>query len=312
MSIKDNLAKPSDLVGFHIPKSAAASLEVATAGRAAFESFCCPPVQQLDQSTQRLIDHMTPLFNRATSVQVASADGDVQAYLWRGAGVFRGRVILVHGWSGRAMVMGLFVEPLLRAGFDVVALDLPAHGCSGGTRLSMPIGGRAVQAVAHFFQPVTAAITHSFGGPVLALAMEGGRPLTHALKLDRAVLIAAPNKLSAMTDRFATSQNLSPLVHAELDRLVAEAARRPIETVQTGAMLERAGTPSLIIHDELDGDVPYDRALAICASAPNATLMTTCGLGHTRIIISSAVVRASVKFLAGVLPMTEHKKTSNI
>jgi Alpha/beta hydrolase family len=203
VAIKDKLNKQAYHVVFHMVGTVAPQ----TAGRIAFDLFCRPPSVPLDRGSQRLVERMTPLFESAEIRNVMFRDGVVQAYHWPARqAVSMGRVLLVHGWTGRAMVMGLFVEPLLKAGFDVVALDLPAHGLSDGTRLSLPIGARAVQAVAHAFGPITGAITHSFGGPVVALAMEGGPPLNESLKLARVVMIASPNKLSAMTDRFATSR----------------------------------------------------------------------------------------------------------
>src|SRR5882724_4574089 len=42
-------------------------------------------------------------------------------------------VVLVHGWNGRASQLGAFVEPLVRAGLQVVAFDAPGPGASAGT-----------------------------------------------------------------------------------------------------------------------------------------------------------------------------------
>ena len=299
MAFKDKLSETLVPAAFRV----GAAIAPAVAGRAAYALFCRPPAGPEDSGTERLIEKMAPLFARAQSHRVAHPDGLVQAYHWRtssqtGAETPRGRVLLVHGWTGRAMVMGLFVEPLLKAGFDVVAMDLPAHGLSTGKRLNMPIGARAVQAVSVTLGPFTAAISHSFGGPVVALAAEGGPPLSHAMAIDKLVLIAAPNKLTAMTAAFAARNRLTPKVHAALNATISHAAERPIETVETGILLRRVDKPALIIHDEGDEDVPFDRAETICDTAPNTTLMRTSGLGHRRIIISSGVVRAAVRFLS--------------
>jgi pimeloyl-ACP methyl ester carboxylesterase len=295
VAFKDKLEKTLLPAAFR----AGGALAPAVAGRAAYRLFCRPPTSAPDSGTVRLIEKMGPLFAKAQSHRVPHADGVVQAHHWRAQNREpRGRVLLVHGWTGRAMVMGLFVEPLLKAGFDVVSVDLPAHGASTGQFLNMPIGARAVQAVNGAIGPITAAITHSFGGPVVALAAEGGPPLGQAMVVDKLVLIAAPNKLTAMTEAFATRNGLPPNVHAAMNAIISRAAERPIETVETGILLRRIDKPALIIHDEGDEDVPFDRAETICATAPKAALMRTSGLGHRRIVISSGVVRAAVRFLS--------------
>ena len=199
--------------------------------------------------------------------------------------------------------MGLFVDPLLKSGFDVIAIDLPAHGRSDGHALSMPIGAEAILAVDRAIGPITAAVTHSFGGTVVALAAEGGPPLATRLNaLERVVLIASPNRLDAMTAAFAKQHHLNAKAHAALNDAISTRAKRPIGDIEIGRFLAKVGLPALIIHDQDDDDVPFSRAEAICAAAANAVLMPTRGLGHRRIIITSTVVRASVRFLQGIAP----------
>ncbi len=247
---------------------------------------------------------MAPLFQRADVHRIAHPHGSVAAYLWRTKDTQpKGRVLLVHGWSARAEVMGLFVDPLLNSGFDVIAIDLPAHGRSNGHALSMPVGAEAILAVDRAIGPITAAITHSFGGTAVALAAEGGPPLTSRLNgLQRVVLIASPNRLDAMTAAFAKRRRLTAKIHAALNDVVSTRAGRPIRDIEIGHFLAKADLPALIVHDQNDDDVPFSRAEAICAVAPKAVLLPTKGLGHRRIVITSTVVRASIRFLQGTPP----------
>src|SRR5215475_7296630 len=46
-------------------------------------------------------------------------------------------VLLVLGWSGSASQMSHFIGPLVKAGFNAVAVDLPAHGQSGGSQTTV-------------------------------------------------------------------------------------------------------------------------------------------------------------------------------
>src|SRR5690349_4154288 len=68
----------------------------------------------------------------------ASDSGDgalvrVRSYRWGEGPV----ALLVHGWGGDAGQMTPFVEPLLEAGFAVVAFDAPGHGRSEGRATSL-------------------------------------------------------------------------------------------------------------------------------------------------------------------------------
>ncbi len=271
------------------------------AGRAAFRLFCTPPrLSETDPSQARLAEKLAPVFAEAEAHKVVTPDATVQAFLWRATKVpARGRVLLVHGWTGQALVMGLFVKPLRDAGFDCVAIDLPAHGGSSGKRLNMPIGARAVLAVADALGPFTGLVAHSFGGPIAALAMEGGAPVGRQLALDKLVLIAAPHGLLPVTRNFGAGFGFTEALKQRLADEVTHAAGRPIETINTGDFLATAGKPCLIIHDEQDDAVPFAEAAAIVnAAGPLATFMPTKGLGHRRIVVMPNVVRAAVRFLA--------------
>ncbi len=269
------------------------------AAKAAFNQFSTPPrgPAELDAET-KLHEKLGPLLGQAEASRIGTPDAIVQTYLWRtDSAPSRGRVLLIHGWTGQALIMGLFVRPLLQAAFDVVALDLPAHGRSTGRLLNMPIGARAVLATADQLGPFTGVVTHSFGGQVAALALEGGPPIGRRFTADRLVTVACPDSLQRLTGNFGRGFRFSADLQTRFEARISAAAGRPIETVKTGTMLAVAGLPVLAIHDELDEEVPYSEAEAIAAAAPNVTLMPFAGLGHRRIIVTSAVIRAAIKFL---------------
>ena len=186
-------------------------------GRAAFRLFCTPPRgQPRTEAEVRLVEKLTPILDTAVAHRVSTPDADVQAYLWRTTTLpVRGRVLLLHGWTGQALVMTLFAKPLMDAGFDVVAFDLPAHGKSTGRILNMPIGARAVLAVADALGPITGLISHSFGGPIAALAVEGGSPIFRQLAVERLVLIATPHALKQVTRDFGTAFGFPNLIDFE-------------------------------------------------------------------------------------------------
>jgi pimeloyl-ACP methyl ester carboxylesterase len=272
------------------------------AGKAAYIAFCLPPrIPASDASRQRLTEKLGPLRDDAEARTLTTPDGTVQAYHWRTVTKpAKGRVLLVHGWTAEALVMGLFVKPLRNAGFDVVAIDLPAHGRSSGRMLNMPIGARAVLAAAETLGPFTGIITHSFGGAIAALAVEGGSPIYRKAAVDKLVLIASPHSISKAARDFGDGFAFTETLQLRLGDEVTKAARRPIETINIGDMLATVGRPVLVVHDTEDERVPFSEAEALVAGAKgHATLMQTKGLGHERVVVMPNVVRAAVRFLSG-------------
>jgi pimeloyl-ACP methyl ester carboxylesterase len=269
------------------------------AAKAAYEQFSTPPRGPAELDAEiKLHEKLGLLLDQAEAMRIGTPDAFIQTYLWRtDQPINRGRVLLIHGWTGQALVMGLFVRPLQRAGFDVVAFDQPAHGRSTGHRLNMPIGARAVLAVADRLGPFTGIITHSFGGQVAALALEGGPPIGRRINADRLVTVACPNSLQRLTSNFGHGFGFSPDLQTRFEARISAAAGRPIETVNTGTMLAVAGAQTLAIHDEHDDEVPFTEVQAIVMAAPNVAIMPFVGLGHRRIIVTSAVIRSAIKFL---------------
>jgi len=95
-------------------------------------------------------------------------------------------VALLHGWGGHAGQIASFVDPLVAAGFRVIAADAPAHGASPGELSSLPDLARLVACLALDERPLHGVIAHSLGAAATTLAMADG------VDVDRAVLIAPP------------------------------------------------------------------------------------------------------------------------
>src|SRR5271169_5046170 len=73
------------------------------------------------------------------------------------------RVLLMHGWGGaRAQMTGL-VDPLLSAGYSVVAYDQPAHGESDGMMTNLLEIAPTMDLILKRHGNFDAIIAHSFG-----------------------------------------------------------------------------------------------------------------------------------------------------
>jgi pimeloyl-ACP methyl ester carboxylesterase len=203
-------------------------------------------------------------------------------------------VVLVHGWGGRGTQLRSFIEPLLARGFSVVAYDAPGHGMTGGAESSLPHMLQGLTTVLDHLGQVHAIVGHSLGGAVAAMAM-ARRP---AVK--RAVLIAPPASLADSSRRIADALQWPEALRAAVQRRIEY--RFGMNWSEFEA--ERAGgeQPLLVIHDRQDREVPFAEGKRHLSSWPQARMMEVQGLGHRRVLDDSAVIEASVEFVAGERP----------
>jgi pimeloyl-ACP methyl ester carboxylesterase len=205
------------------------------------------------------------------------------------------RVLLVHGWGGSAGQLAEFVLALTSAGFSVVAFDAPGHGASPGTELSLPLFASAIERVASLVGPLHGVVTHSLGGPATALAMKRG------LKIARAVFVAPPADAFDWFKKFGQELGLHPSSELAARRRIEHRVGVPFEQLNHHALGPHIGVPLLVIHDRGDKQVLWSDGQAVAKTAPNATFLTTEGLGHQRILKSESVVGDAVAFLKGEL-----------
>ena len=203
-------------------------------------------------------------------------------------------VVFVHGWSGRGSQVAAFIEPLNRAGYQVIAIDAPGHGESSGNRTNILECALVLQAVNKTCGPVYAAITHSFGGMVLAYAMKQG------MQVERAVCISAPANVEFLLDIFANTLTMhKSVIDVMWRRLGQRFGGNFMEQVSTINNVKELGVPALIIHDEDDVGVPWQQGQMIADAWPGAQFLKTKGLGHGRILRDAQAIEAAVDFISG-------------
>ena len=236
--------------------------------------------------------HLTPgmraVLDRGQPFQVEVEGQRIAGWSW-GEGP---AVYLVHGWGSRGGRLSAYVQPLVDAGFRVVAFDALAHGDSGGRMSSMPQMARTLRAVVEANGPVHGVVAHSLGASVTTLAMEWG------LIVGRAVFVAPSADPVGYTLLWARQLGLRPEV---IDRLRTNSQRRigfSWSDLDIVALARRRTTPLLVIHDDTDDVIPVADGKAISGAWPGSLLVTTHGLGHSGVVRDPGVVAQSVAFLA--------------
>ena len=201
-------------------------------------------------------------------------------------------MLLVHGWEGRGTQLGRFVDPLVAAGFQVVALDSPAHGESSGSRSDLIETTEAVRKVGRELGPLAGVIAHSFGGAVATLALERG------LDAASVVLISAPSSVEDVIARFGALAGMRGAAMRAFREGIEQQTGVKIKEVEIFERVAGLRVPALIVHDRDDREVPFQDAERLAARWPGAAIMPTTGLGHRRILKDEAVIRRAVDFIS--------------
>jgi pimeloyl-ACP methyl ester carboxylesterase len=201
-------------------------------------------------------------------------------------------VLLVHGWSGHAGQMAEFVAPLTGAGFRAVAIDLPAHGASGGGLSSVVHFARAIRVAAEHFGPVHGIVSHSLGGGGIIQAFLGG------VKANRAVLLAPPAQFHDYWGLFRSRMGMSHGVWRAMVERSERWLNLPFSEVHPEIGAPDMTTPALILHGTADRVCPVTEGRRLARLWPGARLHEL-DTGHISILRDARAIAETVAFIKG-------------
>jgi pimeloyl-ACP methyl ester carboxylesterase len=249
------------------------------AGKLALNLFCTPKHYDRPEWEKRII-----------------AQGERRTFANGLAGTIWGResdpvVLLIHGWAGRGSQLSLLVEPLLKDGFRVVALDGPAHGDSPGKKTNLNFFSIAMSEVIAELSHVHAIVAHSFGAGATALALSRGAAV------ERVVLVASPSTMSWVISDFCRILGLSTKVGSAFHlQLEAWSGVKAVD-VDIAVLARRIRAPALIVHDPEDRDVPFQNAKSLAENWPGSRILTIEKVGHRKILKDKTFIEATRQFL---------------
>ena len=258
---------------------------------------------------RRTVDRAARLFATPSSTsrsraRAAQADDGMQrrelevnnqtiaTYVW-GDPTQQPYALLVHGWSSFGLRFLPWVNHLREAGFAVVTFDQPGHGHSTGELCTLPDFVKTIHAIGGLYGKAALAIGHSLGGAAVTLA-QGER--WHA---ERIVAIAPPSNMESAVERFMRFVRLGPHLRDQLIGWHEQATGVNVRDLDVRRHLPALGQPCLIVHDLDDFEVPWGEGELYARHWHNASLLTTQGLGHHKILDAPAVIDAVLAFTRG-------------
>jgi pimeloyl-ACP methyl ester carboxylesterase len=203
-------------------------------------------------------------------------------------------VLLMHGWGGARAQMTGFVDPLLFAGYRVVAFDQPGHGESDGTTTNLLKIAPTMDLIAGQEGPFHAVIAHSFGTLITSYALvERGFPPPARL-----VYFGAFNRLMDSLPRFQALANLpDEIMEGFRAMLYEEFGRDVLESIVNESFVPRIHIPALMFHDLTDNVTPVEDSRTIAQAWKAAQYIETEGLGHRGALQSKSIHEQVIRFL---------------
>ncbi len=192
---------------------------------------------------------------------------------------FKGKgdtVLLVHGWESNASRWKKLITQLQLKGYNIIALDAPAHGCSDSKIFNAILYSEFINIVAKKFKPKF-VIGHSVGG-MASVFFQKKYQLNCIKKL---ILLGAPANFTDVNQRYINMMGYNKRVATALNQVIIDVFKNHPNHYSTAKFIKHIHQPVLIIHDKNDKIIPYDDAKLIEKNALNSHLITTKGLGHS-------------------------------
>lgn len=250
-----------------------------------YRAFFSPGKYEVKSTDQAILE-------RGNKTRIPSEGGELAVTTW-GDGP---AVLLMHGWGGARAQMTGFVDPLLSAGYRVVAYDQPAHGESDGKWTNLLEIAPTMDLITQQEGNFHAIIAHSFGTLISSYALVN-RSFPPPARL---VYFGSFNRLMDSLPRF---QVLAQLPEEIIDGLRAmiydNFGQDVLESITNEILTPQINIPALMFHDAADNVTPVEDSRAVARVWKHARLIETEGLGHRGALQAKSIHDQVVNFLKG-------------
>tara|TARA_Y100000588_G_scaffold291293_1_gene310336 strand:+ start:164 stop:1027 length:864 start_codon:yes stop_codon:yes gene_type:complete len=210
------------------------------------------------------------------------------------------KILIAHGWMSRAAYMANLIHVLHQEGFDVYALDFPAHGEAKGLQLPWIDAVAVLKQVINQLGPFYAVIGHSFGGSMLLNTLNMAKQLPeweiHS-EPERVVLMAAPTRMRTPVKQLARQFKLTGKGFLLLREVFRQKTIENLECLDFRHYIENATVPFLCVHGVEDNAITPQESIVFCQHYPYASLELLPGIDHVSILIDKQVEQVVCKFL---------------
>ncbi|HET9906309.1 MAG TPA: alpha/beta hydrolase [Anaerolineales bacterium] len=250
----------------------------------AYQAFFSPSKYELKSGDEGILA-------RGHTYRLPFEGGELAVTSWGDSGP---TALLMHGWGGSRAQMTGFVDPLLSAGYRVVAYDQPAHGDSDGKMTNMLKIAPTMDLIVKQEGKFDVVVAHSFGTLITSYALT---------KLNfpppsRLVYFGAFNRLMDSFPRFQVIAGLpDEIMDGFRSMLFENFGQDVLEAIVHEALAPQINIPALMFHDIADNVTPVEDSRAIAQAWKGVRYIETEGLGHRGALQSPEIHEQVIRFL---------------
>lgn len=254
------------------------------AAEKAFDLFCTP------QSRNK--KKLPKIFEEAEQIQFQFENQQITGYRWNHPA--ERKLMIIHGFESSVINFDRYIKPLASKGYEVLAIDAPAHGRSTGKTINAVTYKDLIRHIYREYGPVQSFLAHSLGGLALCLALE---EIEHDQNY-RVALIAPATETATAIDHFFQFLQLNNVLRKEFEKRIIKLGGNPAEWYSIRRALQNIRAKVLWFHDEEDNITLLTDAMKVKEeNLSNVEFVITKGLGHQRIYRDNKVSRAVIDFL---------------
>ena len=236
-----------------------------TAANLAIRLFSSPKRKRLKETEKDFLE-------TAFIEDIKYNDISIMTYRWLGK---KDTILLAHGWESNSVRWKGLILKLKALDFNVIALDAPAHGLSGGKLFNAVIYSECINVVAKKFK-AKIVIGHSVGGMATTFFQYKYQLPT----IEKLVLLGAPSNFVDVFGRYVDMMGYNSRISKTMDIIVHERFKNKPEHFNAAKFSETITAQGLLIHDKYDAIIPYSDAEDFKNFYKNSKLITTEGFGH--------------------------------
>lgn len=200
------------------------------------------------------------------------------------------KVLMIHGWSGRASQFFKIADFLHEKGYHVFCIEAPQHGELQGERAHMFDFVDAIEETHSRFGEIDLAIGHSLGGMALFNA------LARNLWFQKLVTIGSPANIRGVVADFCDKIEFDETIQKHILGYIEERYQLKVEEASSDYLCQLFRPEGLIIHDVYDQDVSVDFARLMHEKWRGSKYLETEGLGHRQVLRDESTLEAIYDF----------------